>query len=62
MAENGDLVLLQPTPQSPNRLGRFRVFHGKTWNPIALSGDLLLARNDQEAACLRLPVDRKQTP
>ena len=57
MAENGELVLLQPTPQSPNELGRFRVFHGKTWNPIALSGDLLLARTDQEAACLRLPVE-----
>jgi outer membrane protein assembly factor BamB len=57
MAENGDLVLLQPTPQSPNQLGRFRVFHGKTWNPIALSGDLLLARTDQQAACLRLPVE-----
>jgi outer membrane protein assembly factor BamB len=57
MAENGDLVLLRPTPQSPNELDRFRVFHGKTWNPIALSGDLLLARTDQEAACLRLPVE-----
>jgi len=57
MAENGELVLLQPTPQSPNELARFRVFHGKTWNPIALSGDLLLARTDQEAACLRLPLE-----
>jgi len=26
MAENGELVLLQPTPQSPNELHRFRVF------------------------------------
>jgi outer membrane protein assembly factor BamB len=56
MAENGELVLLQPSPQSPNELHRFRVFHGKTWNPIALSGDLLLARTDQEAAGLRLAV------
>jgi hypothetical protein len=32
------------------------VFSGKTWNPIALAGDLLLVRNDLEAACLRLKV------
>jgi hypothetical protein len=32
------------------------VFDAKLWNPPALSGDLLLVRTDQEAACLRLPV------
>ncbi len=62
MAENGELVLLHPTPQSPGELHRFRVFRGKTWNPIALSGDLLLARTDQEAACLRLPVQTAARP
>ncbi len=55
-AENGELVLLRPTPEAPNELHRFRVFHAKTWNPPALAGDRLLMRNDQEAACLRLPV------
>ena len=59
MAESGELVLLRPTPESPNELTRFRVFHAKTWNPIALSGDLLLVRNDEEAACLRLPLRQK---
>lgn len=54
MSESGELVLLRLTPESPNELGRFRVFDSKTWNPIALSGDLLLVRNDQEAVCLRL--------
>ncbi len=53
-AENGELVLLRPTPDAPNELHRFRVFKEKTWNPPALAGDLLLVRNDQEAACLRL--------
>lgn len=57
MAENGELVLLEPSPTGPNELGRFRVFGGKTWNPIALAGDLLLTRTDQEAAGLRLPVE-----
>jgi outer membrane protein assembly factor BamB len=56
MAESGELVLLRPTPDAPNELARFRVFHAKTWNPIALVGDRLLVRNDQEAACLRLPL------
>jgi outer membrane protein assembly factor BamB len=56
MAENGELVLLRPTPDAPNELVRFPVFSAKTWNPIALAGDLLLVRNDQEAACLRLAV------
>ena len=54
MAESGELVLLRPTPDAPNELARFRVFNAKTWNPIALAGDVLLVRNDQEAACLRL--------
>lgn len=58
MAESGKLVLLRPTPDAPNELARFRVFTAKTWNPIALSGDLLLVRNDQESACLRLPLAR----
>jgi outer membrane protein assembly factor BamB len=56
MSEGGELVLLQPTPVAPNELARFRVFNSKTWNPPALAGDLLLVRNDREAACLRLPV------
>ena len=58
MAESGELILLRPTPEAPNELARFRVFNSKTWNPMALSGDLLLVRNDQEVACLRLPLQR----
>jgi outer membrane protein assembly factor BamB len=56
MAESGELVLLRPTQDGPNELARHRVFNTKTWNPIALSGDLLLVRNDREAACLRLTL------
>ena len=56
MAESGELILLRPTPDAPNELARFRVFNAKTWNPIALAGDRLLVRNDQEAACLRLKL------
>jgi outer membrane protein assembly factor BamB len=57
MAENGELVLLQPAPDRPHELNRFRVFSAKTWNPIALAGELLLVRNDQEAACVKLAIE-----
>jgi outer membrane protein assembly factor BamB len=56
MAEDGELILLRPTPAGPGELRRFRVFGSKTWNPLALAGDLLLVRNDVEAACLRVPL------
>lgn len=58
-AESGEIFLLAPTPDAPNELTHFRVFNGKTWNPPALSGDLLLMRTDLEAACLRLPIAKK---
>ena len=56
MTEGGELLLLQPTPEAENELGRVKIFDAKTWNTIALSGDLLLVRNDQEAACVRLKL------
>lgn len=55
-AENGDVALLEPTPTGRRELTRFSAVRGKLWNPPALAGDLLLVRNDQEAACYRLPV------
>jgi outer membrane protein assembly factor BamB len=55
-AESGDIVLIEPSPDEQRELGRFKVFNAKTWNPPALAGDLLVVRNDREAACLRLPV------
>jgi outer membrane protein assembly factor BamB len=55
MAEFGDVILLEPAPEESRELGRFTAFQRKTWNPPALAGNLLLIRNDQEAACYRLP-------
>jgi outer membrane protein assembly factor BamB len=54
MAESGELVALRPDTTGPHELSRFRVFSGKTWNPVALAGDRLYLRNDTEAACLRI--------
>ncbi|HYV26555.1 MAG TPA: PQQ-binding-like beta-propeller repeat protein [Candidatus Eisenbacteria bacterium] len=57
-AENGDVLLLEPVPQEPRVLSRFSALNGKTWNPPALAGPYLLVRNDLEAACYRLPVEK----
>lgn len=56
MAESGAIVLIEPSPAGQRELTRHKVFTAKTWNPPALAGDLLVVRNDQEAACLRLPL------
>ncbi len=59
MSEEGELVVLEPDATGPNERERIRVFDRKTWNPIALAGDLLLARNDREAVCYRLTLETK---
>ena len=57
-AENGEVVLVVPVPAERRELAKFQALDGKTWNPPAMVGELLLVRNDQEAACYRLPVAR----
>lgn len=56
-AESGEVVLVEINPQGPRERGRFPALRGKTWNNPALLWDLLLVRNDQEAACYRLPLN-----
>jgi outer membrane protein assembly factor BamB len=55
--EEGELVLVEPSPDAYRELARFPVLDGKTWNPPALAGSLLLVRNDREAAAYELPVE-----
>ncbi len=54
--EKGDVVLVEATPEEHRELARLDALGSKTWNPPALSGRLLLVRNDREAACYELPV------
>ena len=56
MAESGEVVLVEPNPSGLKELTRFTALTDKTWNPAALAGDILLVRNDKEAACFRLPL------
>ena len=46
-----------PRPTRYRELTRFPALDGKTWNPPALAGALLLVRNDREAAAYELPVE-----
>lgn len=57
LAESGELVLVDPKPDALHERARFPVLAGKTWNPPALAGDLLLVRNDTEAAAWRLATE-----
>lgn len=55
-AESGEVVLVEASPKAFRELTRFPAVEGKTWNPPALAGNLLLVRNDREAAAYRLPT------
>jgi outer membrane protein assembly factor BamB len=55
-AESGEVVLVDVRRDGMQELGRFRAFPDKTWNPPALAGNLLVLRNDREAACFRWPL------
>jgi outer membrane protein assembly factor BamB len=55
-AEDGRVVLVEPSPEGLRERGRVRALAGKTWNSPALAGRFLLVRNDREAACYEVPL------
>jgi len=58
-AENGEILLVDPSPDEERIIARVRAFKSKTWNPPALAGPYLLVRNDVEAACYKLALAGK---
>jgi outer membrane protein assembly factor BamB len=56
--EEGELVLVDPGPEGLKEVARFQALDGKTWNPPALAAPYLLVRNDKEAACYELPLEK----
>jgi len=56
-AESGEIVLVAATPTGHIELARFEALISKTWNEMALAGEVLVVRNDCEAAAVRLPVN-----
>jgi outer membrane protein assembly factor BamB len=55
-AESGEVVLLDAAPDGHRVRGRLSAIAGQTWNNLCLSGDRLLVRNAEEAACYRVPL------
>lgn len=54
--EDGEVLLVEPTPEAHREVARFTAFDGKTWNPAAVAGKYLLVRNDKEAALYELTL------
>lgn len=59
LGEAGELAIGKATSEGWDELGMIQALEGKTWNNLALTGDKLLIRNGEEAACYQLPT-RKQ--
>ncbi len=55
-AENGSVVLVAADPTEFRELAMLPVIGDVTWNTAALSGNRLLMRNSDEAACVLLPL------
>ncbi|MCO6045434.1 PQQ-like beta-propeller repeat protein [Aeoliella sp. ICT_H6.2] len=58
LSETGEGVLVECNPEKYVELGSLEMLaeDGVTWNNPAMSGPLLLVRNNLEAACYRLPT------
>ncbi|MEM8733975.1 MAG: PQQ-binding-like beta-propeller repeat protein [Planctomycetota bacterium] len=61
LAESGDLVLVDASPDSFQELASLPVITNVSWNTLAISGDRLLVRNSDEAALIKLPMLEQET-
>jgi outer membrane protein assembly factor BamB len=51
-ADNGDLVVVEPTPASYKELARIKAVAGKCWSTPAVSNCCIFVRSTEECACL----------
>ena len=55
--DDGEIVLVELSPEAHHELGRFQAIDGQTWNNMCLYGRYLLVRNSGEAACYEMPLE-----
>ena len=55
LTEQGEVVLVEATPEAHREVARFQALEGKTWNHPVVTQGKLLVRNAEEAACFELP-------
>ncbi len=56
LTEKGEIALVEAVPDRLTELTRFPAIEGKTWNHPVLVDNILLVRNTQEMAALRLSL------
>jgi outer membrane protein assembly factor BamB len=56
LSEEGELVLVAAQPDKHTEIARFKAIEGKTWNHPVVVGDVVLVRNGEEMAAVRLPT------
>ncbi len=60
-AETGEVVLVEASPDAFREVAQLDALEGKTWNNAALAGNILIVRNDREAAAFELSTRELST-